>query len=299
MGLSKQLKLSRNQPLKWHMWLTVALWDPKWSKQRIMLTKPISLVYAVDDIFDLYGTLQELTLFTEAVNQWDMNAAEKLPGYMRTCFMAVYDTTHEISRMVFEEHGWNPIEFLIKEWRNLFNAFLKEAKWFSSGEMPKAKEYLKNGVISSGVVMVLAHLFFLMGNCLTKETEILLSNDGVTYSVAKLLRLVDDLGTAQDEQQEGYDGSYIECYMKEHDGHSLESVHEHVMAMVSDTWETLNKQGLCSTSPFSPSFRKACLNAARMVPTMYGYGENHRLPVLEHHIKSLLRDTTFTKSIME
>ncbi|KAL3649483.1 hypothetical protein CASFOL_005886 [Castilleja foliolosa] len=245
LGLSNQLKSSRNEPLKWHMWSIATLSDPKWSKQRILLTKPISLVYAVDDIFDLYGTLQELTLFTEAVNQWDIHAAEKLPGYMRTCFMAVYDTTDEISRVVSQEHGSNPIEFLKKEWKSLFNAFLEEAKWFASGELPKAKEYLKNGVISSGVVMVLAHLFFVMGNCLTKETQIQLNDhsQGITYSVAKILRLLDDLGSTQDEVQKGYDGSYIECYMKEHDEQSLEDAHQHVMNMVSDAWGNL-KQAL-------------------------------------------------------
>ncbi|KAK6119396.1 hypothetical protein DH2020_046858 [Rehmannia glutinosa] len=300
LGISKQLKSSRDQPLKWHMWSMATLCDPRWSKHRTLLTKPISLVYAVDDIFDLYGTLEQLTLFTEAINQWDISAAEMLPGYMKTCFMAIYDTTDEITRMVSQEHGWNPAEFLKKEWRSLLNAFLMEAKWFTSGELPKAEEYLKNGVISSGVVMVLAHLFFLInGTALTNETQVLLDDSqGITYSVAKILRLLDDLGSAQDEQQEGYDGSYVECYMEEHDVHSLESAHKHVMAMVSDTWENLNNHCLSSTSPFPSSFRNACLNAARMVPTMYSYDKNHRLPVLEHHIKSMLQDTTFKKSIL-
>ncbi|CAA0842646.1 S-(+)-linalool synthase- chloroplastic [Striga hermonthica] len=293
LGLSSQLKSLRNEPIKWHLWSIVTLWDPKWSEQRILLTKPISLVFAVDDIFDLYGTLEELTLFTDAVNKWKICAAEKLPPYMKTCFMAIYDSTNEISRVVSQEHGWNPVEFLKKEWKNLFDAFLKEAEWFSSGKLPKSKEYLKNGVISSGVVMVLAHLFFLMGNRLTKETESLLNDQsqGITYSVATLLRLLDDLRTAQDEQQEGYDGSYIECYMEEH-GHSLESAREHVMAMVSCTWENLNKKSLCSVSPFSLSFRKACLNAARMVPMVYAHDKNLRIPVVEHLIKSLLRESS-------
>lgn len=78
------------------------------------------------------------------------------------------------------------------------DAFLVEAKWFRSGELAKAEEYLKNGVMSSGVPMVLSHLFFLMGNPLTNQTHILLNDPhGLTHSVAKLLRLLDDLGSAQ------------------------------------------------------------------------------------------------------
>lgn len=69
LGLAKELKLARDQPLKWHMWSMEVLTDPSLSEQRIELTKPISLVYIIDDIFDVYGTLDELTLFTEAVTR--------------------------------------------------------------------------------------------------------------------------------------------------------------------------------------------------------------------------------------
>jgi len=43
--------------------------NPHFSKYRIQLTKPISLIYIIDDIYDIYGTLDELTLFAEAVDR--------------------------------------------------------------------------------------------------------------------------------------------------------------------------------------------------------------------------------------
>nr|QEY10191.1 terpene synthase 7 [Scutellaria barbata] len=239
-GLRDEMKSMRDQPGKWHMWSTATLWGPTWSQHRTLLTKPISLVYAVDDIFDLHATIHQLILFTQAVNRWEISAAEELPSYMKTCLMAIYDTTYEISRMVSQEYGWNPIDFLKKEWGKLMDAFLKEAKWLKSGEMGKADEYLKNGMISSG-----------------------------------------------EEKQEGYDGSYVECYMKEEEVDSIEAAREHVMGMVSDTWQDLNIQALSSTSPFSAPFRHACLNAARMVPTMYNYHNTHGLHRLQHHRKSM------------
>lgn len=67
LGLANELPLARNQALKWYMWSLACLVDPTLSKERIELTKPISLIYIIDDIFDIYGTLDELTLFTEAV----------------------------------------------------------------------------------------------------------------------------------------------------------------------------------------------------------------------------------------
>ena len=68
--MAKELKLARDQPLKWYMWPMAMLTDPSLSYQRIELTKPISLIYMIDDIFDLYGTLDELVLFTEVVKRY-------------------------------------------------------------------------------------------------------------------------------------------------------------------------------------------------------------------------------------
>ena len=53
------------------MWTAACLTDPSLSDQRVELTKPISLVYVIEDNFDVYyGTLDELTLFTNVVNQY-------------------------------------------------------------------------------------------------------------------------------------------------------------------------------------------------------------------------------------
>jgi hypothetical protein len=70
LGLAKELKFARNQPLKWYTCSMVCLTDPELSDERLELTKPISLVYIIDDIFDVYGTLEELTLFTEAIKKY-------------------------------------------------------------------------------------------------------------------------------------------------------------------------------------------------------------------------------------
>lgn len=45
------------------------LQEPCFSEQRLDLTKPISLVYIIDDIFDVYGELDELTIFTQVVER--------------------------------------------------------------------------------------------------------------------------------------------------------------------------------------------------------------------------------------
>ncbi|KAL6333390.1 hypothetical protein AAG906_028575 [Vitis piasezkii] len=291
LGLAKELKFARNQPLKWYMWPLAVLPDPSLSEQRVELTKPISLVYIIDDIFDVHGTLDELTLFTEAVNRWEYAAVEQLPDYMKICFNALNGITNEISSKVYNDHGWNPMESLQKAWACLCNAFLVEAQWFADGHVPKADEYLKNGVISSGVHAVLVHMFFLLGHGITKRNVDIVDDFPENISsVAKILRLWDDLGSAKDENQDGHDGSYLECYMKEKPGTSIENARCHVMHTISETWKRLNK-GCLAPNPFSTCFTKACLNVARMVPLMYSYDDNQCLPSLEEHMRSLVNES--------
>ena len=87
---------------------------------------------------------------------------------------------------------------LLLQWASLCDAFLIEAKWFASGHVPKSEEYLKNGVISSGVHVVLVHMFFLLGQDITNETvNIVNDNPGIITNTATILRLWDDLGSAK------------------------------------------------------------------------------------------------------
>nr|XP_043626346.1 (3S,6E)-nerolidol synthase 1-like [Erigeron canadensis] len=287
LGLADEFKLARNQPMHWYLWPMAGITDPCLSEPRIELTKVIALVYIIDDIFDVYGKLDELVILTEAVQRWDRNTLAQLPYHLRICIQALYDVTHEISDKIYKNHGFNPIEFLKQAWTSLCEAFLVEAKWFASGYMPTAEDYFKNGIISSGANVVIVHMFFLLGGGTSKESANTINdNQGISSCLGKILRLWDDLGSAKDEDQDGNDGSYVTYYMKENEGSSVESAREHVMEMINNTWKQLNKECL-SPSPFSATFINACLNLARMIPLMYNYDENHTLPLLKDYISCM------------
>ncbi|KAL2495270.1 S-(+)-linalool synthase [Forsythia ovata] len=211
------------------------------------------------------------------------------------CYKALLDTTNEIGSKIYEKYGYNPISSLKSTWASLCEAFLVEAKWFQIGHLPISNEYLENGKVSSGVHVVLVHLFFLLG--INGKMGGALQVDDISElisSVAVILRLWDDFGSAKDEQQDGNDGSYIECYMKENPGSTIEIAREHVVDMISSEWKRLNKEcfRLNQNSSMS-SFIKASLNLARMVPLMYSYDDNQQLPVLEEYVNSSLFHDTF------
>ena len=87
---------------------------------------------------------------------------------------------------------------MLLQWSKLCNAFLEESKWFASGHLPLAEEYLNNGIVSSGVHVALVHMFFLIGDGSTKEqAELITSNASILSYPAAILRLWDDLGSAK------------------------------------------------------------------------------------------------------
>uniref|UniRef100_A0A7N0V1J6 Uncharacterized protein n=1 Tax=Kalanchoe fedtschenkoi TaxID=63787 RepID=A0A7N0V1J6_KALFE len=298
-GLAKEMKLAKDLPMKWFMHSTVAL-HPKHSQLRVNITKIVSLVYIIDDIFDVYGSLDNLIIFTEAVQRWDYAEAEELPHYMKSCLRVLFDTTEEFANEIHQVQGFNPTSYLQKVWANLFDAFLVEATWFANKHLPLPDEYLKNGTVSTGMHVILLHLFFMLCEKTYIIAEFLNENSrGMVNSAAAMLRLLDDLDSATvtdtcpsstmpltvptdktDETQVGKDGSYVDCYMQEHKGITHEMARNHVKLMISDLWKRLNSECLV-LSPYSALFTNYTLNVVRILPLMYDHERRYTLPGFE------------------
>ncbi|KAK3152008.1 hypothetical protein QOZ80_2BG0153160 [Eleusine coracana subsp. coracana] len=282
-GLAQEIPVVRDQVSKWYMWAVTILQGASFSRYRVEVTKIISFVYVVDDIFDIVGTPEELSSFTHAIKLWDIVATDSLPTYMRLCYKAIFSVTNEIADMVKKEHGFNPINHLKKAWAILFDGFMLEAKWLATDQVPAAEDYLRNGLITSGVPLAFAHILVLLGH------DDAASNDAakVISRPAKILRLHDDMGSAKDEAQEGLDGSYRDFYLMENPSCTPADAEEHMLSLIEREWEELNTECFRRRT-FPSSFMQACLNASRMVSVMYGYNKEQRLPVLEDYMRTLL-----------
>jgi hypothetical protein len=55
-----------------------------------------------------------MLMFKYAIGRWNMAAADSLPRCMRSCYMALYTVTNEITDMVEKEHGLNHVNHLRK-----------------------------------------------------------------------------------------------------------------------------------------------------------------------------------------
>ncbi|KAF5948754.1 hypothetical protein HYC85_014711 [Camellia sinensis] len=65
--------------------------EPQYFLARKILFRVTALTSIIDDIYDVYGTLEEHVLFTDAVERWEISALDQLPEYMNLCYQALLD----------------------------------------------------------------------------------------------------------------------------------------------------------------------------------------------------------------
>ncbi|KAK1326647.1 putative terpene synthase 11 [Acorus calamus] len=284
LGLVENLSFARDRPLECFLWTAGMFPEPCYSKCRIQEAKAVAILLVIDDVYDCYGSLEDLTLFTDAIRRWDVEAVDGLPQYMKICYMALYNTINEIAYSVLKEYGCCIIPYLQRTWTDICEAFLVEAKWFNRGTVPTLEDYLTNGVITGGTCMALLQASFLMGHKVT------LGNVGLTESYpwifacsGRILRLWDDLGTSKEEQERGDVASSIECYMKEK---SMDCSDEHIKQLIRRQWRHLNEGLICPNAP-PLSVTRTAMNVARTAQCIYEHGDDERAPSVESHIQSL------------
>ncbi|KAL2331794.1 hypothetical protein Fmac_019375 [Flemingia macrophylla] len=289
LGLVENLGFARDRPEECFLWTVGVFPEPYYSTCRIELTKTICILLVMDDIFDTYGTLDELILFTKAIKRWDLDAMERLPEYMKICYMALYNTTQEIANRIQKEQGQSVVACLRRTWIDIFEAFLKEAKWFNDKYIPTFGEYLANGVISSGTYMAMVHAtLFLIGDGFSKEIISTMKPYPRLFSCSgEILRLWDDLGTSREEQERGDNACSIQCLMTENNIVDENIARKHIRQVIRNLWPELNSL-VMTTTTLPLSVMNASLNMARTAQVIYQHGDDQNTFTVDDYVQTLL-----------
>ncbi|KAK4572325.1 hypothetical protein RGQ29_030668 [Quercus rubra] len=270
-GLAENLNFVRDRPLECFLWTMGLLFQPQFGYFRRTIAKFGALITVIDDIYDAYGTLEELECFTNAVERWDINAMDGLPEYMKMCFFALHNSVNELAFDILKEQGFNIIRYLKKVWADLCRTYLLEAKWYHNGYTPSLQEYIENAWISIAGPNLMMQAYFCVTNPLTSEAlDCLEEYPNMVRWSSLILRLADDLGTSTDEIKREDAREYIRC-------------------MITATWKKMNDVRVAS-SPFSQTYIDISFNFARMAQFMYQHGDGHGAGNHETkgHILSLL-----------
>ncbi|KOM50444.1 hypothetical protein LR48_Vigan08g127100 [Vigna angularis] len=297
MGLASKLSFSRDRLMECFFWTVGMVFEPQFSDLRKGLTKVTSLITTIDDVYDVYGTLDELELFTAAVEriffflfQLDVKAVQVLPDYMKICFLALYNTVNEFAYDALRNMDKIFYPTSPKQcWSDMLKAFPQEAKWSRDRHLPRFEDYINNAWVSVSGVVILTHAYFLLNQSITKEALQSLHNyHSLLQKPSLIFRLCNDLGTSKAELERGEAASSIVCFMRE-SGASEEGAYKHIHTLLDETWKKMNKDRV-SQSPFPKAFVETAMNLGRISRCTYQYGDGHGAPdsTAKNRIRSLI-----------
>nr|AZM65215.1 tergamotene synthase [Santalum album] len=270
-GLDK-LSFARNNLMQSYMYGTAVTSDPQFKLARETIVKTGSLITIVDDVYDVFGSIDELELYTNFVDRWNCTEVDELPNTIKMIFLAMFNTANEIGFQIQTERGFNGIPALSKAWDDLCKSYIKEAKWYHGKHKPTLQEYLGNAVVSVGFPLLMTTGYVAIADSEGALDKIDRIPDLVRYACL-LNRLVNDLATSSDELARGDTLKSIECYMNQ-TGASEEIAREHIKGLIEDTWKTLNE---CSfdDSQFGEPFVSFNLNSVRGSHFFYQHGDGY------------------------
>ncbi|XP_031129083.1 (-)-alpha-terpineol synthase-like [Ipomoea triloba] len=272
--LAEKMSFARDRLVEGFLWAVGFTPDPQFEYCRKISTKLAVLITILDDLYDVYGALDELEIFTDVVQRWDVNAAETvLPEYMKICFLAIFNSMNELGYDVLKDQGLSIITNIRKQWANLCKFYLLEVKWNLGRYTPSLNEYLDIAFITNAGPLLLMHAYFCITNPISiEDLKHLEQYPGIIRSSSMILRLANDLGTSPDEMLRGDIPKSIQYYMRE-SGCSEEKAEEYINGSIAETWKKLNTELVRMDRPLLKEFRRTATNLPRIAQFIYQHGD--------------------------
>ncbi|XP_044496800.1 (-)-germacrene D synthase-like [Mangifera indica] len=290
LNFAQKLPFARDRIVECYFWILGVYFEPEYLKGRRLLTKVISITSIIDDIYDVYGTIDELELLTSAIERWDISTIDQLPDYMKLCYKALLDIYSEIEPEMTNQEKLYRLDFAKEAMKSIVRNYHTEAKWCNENYVPTLDEYMSVALVTSGYQLLATTSFVEMGDVATKEAfEWLFSYPKVLKAALIISRLLDDIVGHKHEQKRGHVASAIECHMKEH-GVSEEETIKVFREQIANGWKDINEAFLKPTAAPVPLLDRI-LNLSRAADFIYKDDDCYTNSYLtKDHVASMLRD---------
>ncbi|KAK9209542.1 hypothetical protein WN944_001909 [Citrus x changshan-huyou] len=290
LDFTTKLPYARDRIVELYFWIVGTYFEPKYTLARKIMTKTIYMASIIDDTFDAYGFFEELKLFVEAVQRWDIGAMDILPEYMKVLYKALLDTYNEVEQDLAKEGRSSYLRYDKEKMQELVQMYFVQAKWSSEGYVPTWEEYYPVGLVSGGYFMLATNSFLGMCEVANKEAfEWISKNPKISTASSVICRLRNDIVSHQFEQKRGHVASGVECYIKQH-GVSEEEVVKVFTEEVENAWKDMNEEFLKPTA-FPVALIERPFNIARMIEFLNKKGDWYtHSHAIKDQIAAVLRD---------
>ncbi|XP_047956517.1 germacrene A synthase-like isoform X3 [Salvia hispanica] len=171
LGLMSKLPYTRDRMVECFFWAMAMHPEPQYSRARATLAKSIAIASVLDDTYDAYGTIEELEVFTKAIERWDYGEISQLPEYMRPIYKAILELYNPYEEELAKEGRSYASYYAIERLKELARGYFEEAKWLLEGNLPSFEEYLKLGQITSTYDYLVPASFMGIGSTRKEDFE--------------------------------------------------------------------------------------------------------------------------------
>ncbi|GMP22993.1 hypothetical protein CsSME_00000764 [Camellia sinensis var. sinensis] len=190
LDFAKKMPFAIDRIVECYFWILGVYFEPQYLLARRMLTKVIALTSIIDDIYDVYGTLEELVLFTDAIE----SAIDQLPDYMKPCYQTLLDVYNMIDEEMARKGRSYRVHYAKSTMKNLVRVYFEETKWFHQGYVPSIEDYMRVALLTCGFTMLTTTSFVGKGEVMSKEAFDWVSSDPLIVQASSVVcRLMDDM----------------------------------------------------------------------------------------------------------
>uniref|UniRef100_A0ACD6AJB8 Uncharacterized protein n=1 Tax=Avena sativa TaxID=4498 RepID=A0ACD6AJB8_AVESA len=247
-----------------------------------MLTKLFTFVSIFDDIYDSYSTLEESKLLTIAIERWDEQAAEQLPGYMKFFYNKVLETVKDIEEDL-KHQGNKNADYIKKLLIDATKCYYNEAKWREEGDAPATvEEHLLFSMPSSCCMHVPALALVAIG-ATSDVIDWAMTYPKIIRASCVVGRVINDVASHERERDQ-YSGqqqvmSTVEACMEENSYTAKEDAYNKLRELIEESWMDISEEHLrlAAAQPPAPLL-EVVVDATRMLDFLYKDQDAYTLP---------------------
>ncbi|CAI9088753.1 OLC1v1023176C1 [Oldenlandia corymbosa var. corymbosa] len=267
----KKTSFARDRVAECYLWFLGVFPEPKYSCSRTTMAKLLALTSLLDDIYDVYGTYDQLLLLTDAIRRWNVGCLDQLPEYMKTCYQALLDVFSDMEKISSKVASkTKPVDYAISSLQTLSRAYLEEASWIHCGHLPTYDEYMKVALVTSTYPMLSTSSLVSMGEVVSEDAlEWVTKNPIIVREASVLCRLMNDIVSCDAEEARGELASGVKCYMNQYGVSRKEAINELEKENIN-AWKDTNQEWLLSRVSGIPMFiLERVFNLFRFIHLMY------------------------------
>ncbi|XVF77135.1 hypothetical protein PTKIN_Ptkin14bG0016500 [Pterospermum kingtungense] len=274
LDFTRKLPYARDRMVELYtIWTMGVYLEPQYSLGRNLFTKAIAMASVVDDTYDSHGTYDELIVYTDAIQRWDIKCMDQLPDYMKISYKALLDVYEEMKQLLPEGRRYR-VEYARKEMIRLAQAYMLEAKWTHQKYKPTFDEFRANQWLSSGYASLAITALVGLGDVVTPETFKWATDDPkIIRASAIICRFMDDIAEHKFNHKREDDFSGIECYMEQF-GVSAQEAYDEFNKHIENAWKDINEEFLKPTAMPGPVLNTS-LNLARSLHVFFKDGDGY------------------------